>query len=199
MGLAWRDNSTTEDGFRVERSLDAGATWAVAGTTRPDAVWFVDVGRTSEQLVCYRAIAFNVKGDSPPSNVDCTTPPAGPTDLAVATVNTLTKMAELTWTDNSAVEDGYDVVVCFEDCTTYDHLPANSTSYVTECGDFISYVIFATKDGGYSDGSYAVNPAFDPRCSGSTSATSAAASAVTTPTLRRARVTAARGIGRRHP
>ena len=199
VGVAWRDNSTTEDGFRVERSLDAGATWAVAGTTRPDTVWFVDVGRTSEQPVCYRVIAFNVKGDSPPSNVDCTTPPAGPTDLAVATVNTLTKMAELTWTDNSAVEDGYDVVVCFETCTTYDHLPANSTSYVTECGDFISYVIVATKDGGYSDGSYALNPAFDPRCSGSTSATSAAASAVTTPPLHRARVTAARGDGRRHP
>ena len=29
VGVAWRDNSTTEDGFRVDRSLDAGATWAV--------------------------------------------------------------------------------------------------------------------------------------------------------------------------
>ena len=156
VGVSWRDNSTIEDGFRVERSLDAGTTWATAGATGPDALWLVDGGRTSEQPVCYRVIAFNVKGDSPPSNEDCTSPPAGPTDLTATAVDSAT--AELTWTDNSAVEDGYEVVRCIDSCSTYASLPANSTVYVVTCGGYASFFVVATKDGGESDSSNAIHP-----------------------------------------
>ncbi len=158
--VGWWDNSTNEDGFRIERSLDAGASWTIAGTDGPNSTgFFYDIGRTSEQQVCYRVIAFNAGGDSPPSNTDCTTPPAAPTSLTVAAVDQAT--VELTWTDNSAVEDGYEVWTADPCCVLLDLLPANSTSYRfsgngsygTDDPYLVSYFVQATKDGGYSDGS----------------------------------------------
>jgi len=166
--VGWVDNSINEAGFRVERSLSSGASWTIAATLGSDFIDFSDYGRASEQQVCYRVIAFNAGGDSPPSNADCTTPPAAPTDLAVAGMDSVTMEVELSWRDNSSVEDGYEVVACFDTCTTWDRLPANSTSYFVPCGDVTSYFVAAMKDGGYSDGSNPVNPAFTPVCSSST-------------------------------
>jgi hypothetical protein len=163
--VGWSDNSINEAGLRVERSLDAGASWTIAGTLGPDIIAFVDGGRASEQSVCYRVIAFNAGGDSPASNVDCTTPPAGPTDLRITGFDSVALAFEITWTDNSAVEDGYEVVSCFEDCTTVDRLPANSTSYFISCTDHNFFVV-AMKDGGYSDGSNTVHPGLRPECAG---------------------------------
>jgi titin len=169
--VSWTDNATTEDGFRVERSTDGGAAWTVAGTTRADsATWtfgmmFTDSGRASEQPVCYRVIAFNAWGDSPPSNTDCTTPPAGPTNLTAVLLDTLVFEVELTWTDNSASEDGYEVyrlerTECCEWWQLLDSLPANTTSYRFYYFDFYSdaYSVAATKDGGYSDRSNPATP-----------------------------------------
>ena len=55
--------------------------------------------------MCHRVIAINASGEAP-SNAACTTPPARPTNFVVtADANTTV----LTWNDNSAVEDGYQV------------------------------------------------------------------------------------------
>lgn len=51
--------------------------------------------------------ARSLGGDAPPSNPDCTAPPAAPTNL-VATPRD-DGGADLRWSDNSAVEDGYEV------------------------------------------------------------------------------------------
>jgi hypothetical protein len=167
VGVGWRDNSTTEDGFRIERSLDAGASWTIAGTNGPPDAFndFYDIGRTSEHPVCYRVIAFNASGDSPPSSTDCTTPPAGPTDLAYDQGT-----GQLTWMDNSAVEDGYEVWACsLADyaCSwqKFEGLPPNSESDVVGGCD-TAYYLVATKDGGYSDASTSVNT---PACQAATS------------------------------
>jgi hypothetical protein len=166
VGLLWADQSTNEEGFRVERSTDGGATWETDGTTPYAASDTVesggDSGRTPEQEVCYRAFAYNSKGDSPPSEMGCTTPPAAPTNL------TATATAEgvlLTWTDNSAVEDGYSVelvIDCLEQPDYWISLPANSTSYLDTSGVWcygppLNYYVQATKGSGYSDLS---NPAY---------------------------------------
>lgn len=155
--VVWTDNSSNEDGFRVERSTDGGASWDSAGTTTAWGGPFTDNGRTSEQEVCYRVMAFNGQGASPPSNADCTTPPLGPTNLRVTVVDDST--VDLTWTDNSAVEDGYGLwfgVVEIPDGWRYVELPANATSYrvrLEPWGDARSYAfeLAATKDGGWSD------------------------------------------------
>ena len=165
VGVTWTDNSTNEDGFRVERSTDGGASWTPAGTTLDVA--FGDGGRVSEERVCYRVIAFNGLGDSPPSNTDCATPPAGPTNLAATGIDQQT--INLTWTDNSGLEDGYEVWIsystyCYYYCYWYSYsiasLPANSTGYTQTGADIYSYVysVVATKDGGHSDFSEGVAP-----------------------------------------
>src|SRR5437667_11538170 len=57
--VQWVDNSTNEDGFRVERSGD-GTNWMTVGSIGPSSdysVLFVDTTWTIEQSACYRVIA----------------------------------------------------------------------------------------------------------------------------------------------
>jgi hypothetical protein len=158
----WADTSSNEDGFRVERSLDAGASWTLAGTVPAGTVAdgivrFADYGLPSEQPICYRVIAFNSQGDSPPTLTNCLTLVLAPTDLT-ATLNAQGEY-DLTWTDNSSIEDGYEVWVMDISGPAYGGLiatlPANSTGLsglgcepTTWCWGF---AVVATKDGVYSD------------------------------------------------
>lgn len=159
----WVNASANTDGFRVERSTDGGTSWATAGTTDLYQQSLFDEGRSAEQPVCYRVFAFNSKGESGPSNNACTAPPAAPTFLVATTAQGLVAI-DLTWSDNSSVEDGYEVQRLFEDCSYYygcysyyagiATVNPNVTSYRDAgvgAGEFHSYLVVAIKDGGYSD------------------------------------------------
>ncbi|NIR36401.1 MAG: hypothetical protein GWN07_10445, partial [Actinobacteria bacterium] len=61
--LSWPDVGG-EDGYRVERSQDGGATWTEAGTTGADVTVFSDTGLTPSTLYTYRVQAFNPTGPS---------------------------------------------------------------------------------------------------------------------------------------
>src|SRR5207245_3768289 len=145
----WLDQSSNEAGFRVERSINGGASWVPAATTGPDEYYFDEAGLSAEQQACYRVFAFNSLGDSPPSNTACTTPPAAPTDLIATAVDAIS--VDLTWSDNSAVEDGYEVWVDDGYGSQYSvaSLGANTTTFRTNY--YYSYWVVAVKDGGYSD------------------------------------------------
>ena len=177
------------DGFRLYRSTDNGATWTLYWTATggnytsdpPMAIQFEDGGRQPEQPVCYRVISYNATGDSPPSNVDCTTPPAPPTITGVTRVDGQT--VDVTWLDNSSVEDRYYIKAVWNSCTTgvcnADNVgtaymfdaPANSTSFSCsncpttlideETGKtmyFLGFEIFATSDGGQSNSDWGPAP-----------------------------------------
>jgi hypothetical protein len=154
----WVDNSGLAETFRVERSLDGGLTWAPVGSLVPGQTSFNDDGLLPEQQVCYRVYAANDRGESGPSNIACTAPPLGPTDLVATTVDY--QSIGLTWTDNSAVEDGYWVLRydCWDyyDCGYFivGELPANTTSFQDSgllSDTWYSYYVVAFKDGGTSD------------------------------------------------
>jgi Fibronectin type III domain len=149
--LSWSDNSATEDGFRIERSFDRGASWDSAGTAGPDVLWFDDSGRQSEQELCYRVMAYNSGGDAGPSNIACTTPPAAPGNLAGGP--TEDQSIELRWDDNSNVEDNYQIWLATpEDFYLVATLPANSTSArMPSYGINWDYAVAVGKDGGMSD------------------------------------------------
>jgi hypothetical protein len=164
--MTW-GNQSAGIGYRIERSVDGGATWSTVGTADYHAT-FSDSGLTSDQQVCYRIIAFNLGGDAPPSQPDCTAPPIAPSNL----VGSLREdgAVELIWSDNSAVEDGYEVWAlittydndcesgCFDSTDAYlmGAVPANGTTFVCQyCAGSPTYVI-AIKDGGMSNGSNAV-------------------------------------------
>jgi hypothetical protein len=161
--MYWDDASTNEVGFRIERSDNGGASWATAASGPANNSGFFDGGRTSDQQVCYRVFAFNSVGDSPSSPIDCATPPAGPTNLVATTASGLA--IELTWTDNSGVEEGYEVQRYVEECGGYYYyycnryyatiatLLPNATSYRDEGlspAVYHYYIVVAVKDGGYS-------------------------------------------------
>jgi hypothetical protein len=169
VGVGWVDNSSNEDGFRVYRSGDGGSTWVLASTETAGNRGTIVYGET-ERLNCYRVVAFNVTGESPPSNTGCTTPPAGPPN-PIATV--LDTDVELTWIDGSAVEDGYQVWIytascCTMACNGFDpyagewllaELPANSTRVrIATPGACYQLWVVAMKDGGNSDRSYFALP-----------------------------------------
>jgi titin len=157
--IGWFDPSTNEEGFRIERSIDGAVSWVMAGTVGADAGVFDDGGRASEEAVCYRVIAFNSVGESPPSPAACTIPPLGPTDLTAAVVDSVT--LDFAWTDNSAVEDGYEIFAenCYVDCSYVFSLgvaAANATSLRVRFSNpwawtFFQFYVQATRDGGHSD------------------------------------------------
>ncbi|OLC32994.1 MAG: hypothetical protein AUH81_14955 [Candidatus Rokubacteria bacterium 13_1_40CM_4_69_5] len=202
----WLDQSSNETGFRIERSTDGGASWVTAGTTGIDVYYFTDQGLSAEQQVCYRVIAFNSVGESAASNAPCTTPPAGPTNLTVAAVDATT--IDLAWSDNSAVEDGYEVWADDGCCNVYSvaWLGSNATTfqyvdpYCTYC---YGYFVVAVKDGGYSDWSNEVFPTPPPGASiarvGSTLRPAADRGVNLTPPLKRAATLPSRMAAPRGP
>ena len=160
VGIFWSDPSLNETGFRVERLSD-GATWTAAGNAVANATVFWDDPVPSEELVCYRVVAFNLVGDSPPSDSSCTKPPAAPTVVAATPLDAET--IEFTWTDNSNVEQGYQVLLDdgYDDPFPIATLDANVTSfqYVDPYGYYYSYFVVAIRDGGMSDRAWFETPA----------------------------------------
>jgi hypothetical protein len=189
--VRWTDSSTTPAAFRIYRSTDGGAVWSLvslASVVGADNGEFYDYPVASEQRVCYRVVAYNAAGDAPPSNPACTVPPAAPTNLVATVVDAQT--IELRWSDNSAVEDGYEVWLSWFRGSYYCYGPgpgandagavegesliallaANTTTYRTTaynndgCNPPTTfwYYVVATRDGGRSDPSDAVSAASSP-------------------------------------
>lgn len=65
--LAWTDNTTTEDGFKVERSLD-GVAFTVIATLPPNTQAYTDTGLFPSTTYYYRVKAFNAAVETPVSN-----------------------------------------------------------------------------------------------------------------------------------
>ena len=108
--LTWADNSTDEDGFRVERAPDvAGApgTFAEVATLAPGVTSYSSTDIVGDTRYWFRVRAFNVVGPSPYSNETSAivSSPAAPTTL-VATPFSATRI-DLTWTDNASGEQGF--------------------------------------------------------------------------------------------
>lgn len=151
--VTWKDNSTNEDGFRVERASAPGGPWTEAATTAANATSLSMTG-TREQQICARVIAFIATGASTPAPPDCTTPPANPTNLVAKAADR--QSITVTWTDNSAVEDGYKVsrLDATGVWTDIAALAPNAVSY-RDAGVTVdityTYRVQALKDGGFSD------------------------------------------------
>lgn len=162
--LSWTDNSTTEGGFSVQRSLNGGGSWTEIARTAPNVSAYADDGRASEAQVCYQVTAFGSAGESAPSNTDCTTPPAAPTNLtAVKDPVTPWSKVNLEWLDNSGVEESYEIQRCTgTSCADYAVIATvatNTTRYADATvapGTGYNYRVRATTDGGGSDNSNSV-------------------------------------------
>lgn len=66
--LSWTDNSTDENGFKIERKTGSGGTWAEIGTVGADAASYQDTGLSSHTTYHYRVRAYNIYAESEYSN-----------------------------------------------------------------------------------------------------------------------------------
>ena len=73
--VSWDDNSTSETGFKVERSLD-GANFTAIATVPADTTSFTDTGVVAATSYWYRVCAYNATTTSAYSNVTSGTVPA---------------------------------------------------------------------------------------------------------------------------
>jgi titin len=67
--IAWDDNSTTETGFRIERSLDGTTNWTQIGTTGGSVTVYRDTGLAPSTTYYYRVRAYTSTENSDYSNV----------------------------------------------------------------------------------------------------------------------------------
>ena len=141
--LAWTDNSSNEDGFKVERSAD-GTNFTQVSTTAANSTSYSDTGLSTSTTYYYQVRAASaLNGDSAFSNVASATTAgmlAAPGNLTVATASPSRLI--LSWVDNSTGEDGFkieqsgdgvnfiEITTVGTDVTSYANTGlADSTSY----------------------------------------------------------------------
>ena len=135
--LAWQDNATVEDGYRVERSTD-GVNFTEIGTAPANATSYSDTTAAPETTYHYRVRASQGTSFSGYSNVvnatTSTQPPAAPSGLSATAVSP--SQVNLAWTDNANNEDGFKIDRS-TDGTNFTELAsvgANATSYSDNSG-----------------------------------------------------------------
>jgi fibronectin type 3 domain-containing protein len=106
--LKWTDNSSVEDGFLIQRSVD-GSSFSTVGTVGANVSNYSNTGLTSSTKYYYQIVAQNTAGTATSSVASASTltasKPAAPTNLVALAVST--GQINLSWTDNSSVENEY--------------------------------------------------------------------------------------------
>ena len=95
LSLSWRDNSTNENGFIIERRIDTPVqTFAAIGRATQNATSYLDTTVTVGVRYCYRVQSFNTDGASTYSNQACGTVPT--TDPPVSLLTSVVGQGKIT-------------------------------------------------------------------------------------------------------
>jgi hypothetical protein len=137
--LQWRDNSTNESGFKIERAPTASGAWKQIATTGANAGSYVNTSLTPSTTYFYRVRAYNTRANSGYTGVASATTTAGaavPCNYAISTSASPsaggTTTGGGTVTCNSAVtvnatpSSGYNFVKWTENGVTVSTLPGYS-------------------------------------------------------------------------
>jgi hypothetical protein len=114
INLSWADNSTDEQGFKVQRSGDGGVTWSEIASLGSNTTAFSSTGLSAGTGYSYRVYGYNSAGNSAFSNMASATTTAPVLDTAApvvsisspsngATVPSGTVKVNVSATDNQAV------------------------------------------------------------------------------------------------
>ena len=159
--LSWRvpsdEGSAPITGYRVERSMDTGASWKTLIHADADATSFLHREAPPGQEIHYRVIAINEHGDSPSSNTvnirTAAIPPLRPGGLRASVSGSAVL---LSWNepreDGGAEVTGYQIDVAVNGVwsTLIDNTETTETSYTHEAtpGSTLSYRVFAINSAG---------------------------------------------------
>ncbi|MDB6028939.1 MAG: hypothetical protein JWM68_5162 [Verrucomicrobiales bacterium] len=109
--LTWKDNSTIETGFKVERSLSSGSGFSQIGTTSANDNNYTSGSLSSGTKYYFRVRAYNGAGNSAYSNTASNTTkdtiPVAPASLTATA--TSTTQINLAWTCSAGNEDGFKI------------------------------------------------------------------------------------------
>lgn len=132
--LTWTDNSSNEDGFKIDRSADGSTGWTQVQQTVANAASCDDTGLSAGTSYYYRVCAYNAGGTSAYSNIaNATTnqtPPAAPSGLSALALSV--SSIGLSWTDNSSNEAGFKIERSPDGSTGWTQMQmtaANSTTW----------------------------------------------------------------------
>jgi len=140
INLSWTDNSTNEDGFKIERCQSAGCTsFAQIATVGANTTGYNNTGLSAGTSYGYRVRAYNVGGDSGYSNTaeattqSAPTVPNAPSSLTATAGASGSRTINLSWADNSGNETGFKIERCRNaTCTSFSQIAtvgANTTSF----------------------------------------------------------------------
>jgi hypothetical protein len=115
INLTWRNNATNQDGFRIERALDAAFTQMPWSTTvAANQTTYADITVEPTVRYYYRVRAYTTAGgDSFPSNTHnalasgSLAAPRAPSGLTATGISAT--QVRLNWVDNSAVETAFKI------------------------------------------------------------------------------------------
>jgi Fibronectin type III domain len=156
LNLQWDDNSTNENGFKVERKDGCCGPWNEVATLPANSTTYQSTGLTCNSTYAYRVWAFNSAGNSGKTNEanntasacsQGTVPTPDPSWLRVSVASPT--QINLQWDDNSPNEDGFKVERkqgCCGPWVEIATLPANSTTYQSTgltCSGSYAYRVWA--------------------------------------------------------
>jgi hypothetical protein len=133
INLAWTDNSTNETGFEIYRQVNSGS-FSLVKTKAANGVSYSDTtatGNNTTTTYSYYIRACNASGCSPSTNTAAV--PFKPTGIATSAVSST--QINLSWTDNSSNETGFEVYRKAGNCastntwTLINTTAANATSF----------------------------------------------------------------------
>ena len=136
INMTWKDNSATEQGFAVERTVagTGSSNYQTIATLPADSTSYNDTTIAPGTSYGYRIRAFNAIGSSYSSVQFATTPndtaqaPAAPSDLTLASLSGT--FATISWADNSSNEEKFLIQRGWNQTayTTIKEVPSGTTS-----------------------------------------------------------------------
>ena len=108
--LGWRDNSTFETGYCIERSVDDDNDWAILTNLASNMDSYTDNAVQEGNVYYYRVSSLFDEVSSPPTDaVVVRTPPAAPVALEAVQDAEADTVIHLGWVDRSHIETGFDL------------------------------------------------------------------------------------------
>lgn len=105
--LTWRDNSDSEEGFKIERMNGANGSWSEIATISWGREWYEDKSAAANEFFTYRIRAYSGSNFSDYSNASTAWTLGKPASL-IATAASPERI-DLHWQDTATQEDGFKI------------------------------------------------------------------------------------------